>query len=127
MIIQTEPNNLIIELHGREQFFALRAKVIVPKDTITDVRFEELFINDRKWSVRMPGTYMPRVLMAGSYWTEEGWDFAYASRPRGFKQYQLANVLVVETNQNRYRRIILGCEPDKAKEIIKWWQAKTKV
>lgn len=124
MILQTDPEKFYVELHGREQVAALRAKVTTLKDTITGVRFEPLFEDWRKWQIRMPGTYAPRLLMAGSYWTEEGWDFIYAKRPRGFYKPCLENVLVIETTENRFRRIIIGCDEAKAEEIITWWRGR---
>lgn len=125
MIVQTDPEKFFVELHGKEQVAALRAKVCAPKETITSIRFVPVFEEWRKWQMRMPGTYAPQLLMAGSYWTEEGWDFIYAKRPKGFYKPRLENVLVVETTENKFRRIIVGCDEAKAQEIIAWWQNKS--
>lgn len=124
MNITTSEQGLRIELHGREQIWALRAKVEVPRDTIKDVRFEPEFRSWRKWEVRMPGTHAPKLLLAGSYWTEEGWDFMYIKRPVGFINPRVDNVLVIETDQNRYCRVIVSIDPEEAKQIVRWWQKK---
>jgi hypothetical protein len=122
MQIMTDKDDLSVVLHGKEQLWAIRARVKVPKSTILSVRFEPKFQDWRKWEVRIPGTHIPRVLMAGSYWTEEGWDFLYVKKPRGLRKSRLENVLVVETDQNRYRRLIVSCDSKQADKIIKWWQ-----
>ncbi|MDQ3065089.1 MAG: hypothetical protein M3Q36_02360 [bacterium] len=127
MTVTMNEDSVCVELHGREQFWALRAKVSVPLDTITDLRFEPIFQDWRKWQVRMPGTHAPTRLLAGSYWTEEGWDFLYVKRPVGFRIPRAENVLVIDTNQDRYKRIIISLDESESSGIIKWWnQAKTK-
>lgn len=125
MHITTNDQGLRVELRGREQIWALRAKVDVPLDTIKDLRFEEQFQDWRKWEVRMPGTHAPKLLLAGSYWTEEGWDFMYVKRPIGFINPRVENVLVIETDQNRYCRVIVTMDPEEARKIVKWWQQKS--
>lgn len=121
LILTTNKDSLRVELHGREQFWALRAKVDIPKSSIKDIRYEPTFKDWRKWEVRIPGTAVPRLLFAGSYWTEEGWDFLYIKKPRGLIKPTVNSVLVVETDQNRYKRVIVTCDPAEAKRIIKWW------
>lgn len=124
MIVTQEKDGLCLILHGREQFWALRAKISIPKSDITDVRFMSTFSDWRKWEVRMPGASIPGHLVAGSYWTEEGWDFIYLTDPRGFVKPKADNVLVIETNQDRYRRIIISYDAKEANKLVKWWQKK---
>lgn len=69
----------------------------------------------------MPGTHAPKLLLAGSYWTEEGWDFLYVKRPRGILSPRVENVLVIETDQNRYSRVIVSIEPEESGQLLKWW------
>ncbi|MFZ1323826.1 MAG: hypothetical protein WAQ57_01540 [Candidatus Saccharimonadales bacterium] len=125
MTITTNKEGISLELHGREQFWALRAKISIPADTITDVRFEPEFRDWKKWEVRMPGTHMPTRLLAGSYWTEDGWDFMFIRRPMGFAKPRAVNVLVVETTADRYKRVIVSSDAAESSGIIKWWN-KTK-
>jgi hypothetical protein len=77
----------------------------------------------RRWEVRMPGASIPGHLVAGSYWTEEGWDFVYVVNPRGFIKPKADNVLVIETSQSRYKRIILSYDEAEAKKIVSWWKS----
>jgi hypothetical protein len=107
-------------LEGREQIAALKAKVVVPKKSIKAVEYVEIFSDWRKWEVRMPGTYAPRLLMAGSYWTEQGWDFIYAKKPHGSIKPRLEKVLVIETSLTKYNRLIVGISKKQAQAIIDW-------
>lgn len=126
MKVFTDKKDICIEMHGREQLWAVRAKVRVPVDTIKDIRFEEKFQDWRKWQVRMPGTHAPRLLLAGSYWTELGWDFLYIKRPSRFINPMVFNVLVIETDQNRYARVIIDSTEKEAKKLIQWWKKQKK-
>lgn len=126
MKVFTDKKDICIEMHGREQLWAVRAKVRVPVDTIKDIRFEEKFQDWRKWQVRMPGTHAPRLLLAGSYWTELGWDFLYIKRPSRFINPMVFNVLVIETDQNRYARVIIDSTEKEAKKLIRWWKKQKK-
>lgn len=122
MKITTNDEGLVIELHGKEQLWSLRAKIVVSASTISSIRHDEVFQDWRKWEVRMPGTNAPKLLLAGSYWTEEGWDFIYAKKPVGIYKQKLSDVLVVETDQNKYKRLIISLDRTDSEAIIKWWQ-----
>ena len=118
MHIYTDENGIIIEFHGKEQFFALRAKVNVLYEVIVEANYQEKFQDWRKWEVRMPGTGLPNVLLAGSYWTEDGWDFLYVNNPRGMLKPIAENVLVITTTQERYRRLVLSCKRRDAEVLL---------
>lgn len=127
MTITTTGDGLCVELHGKEQFWSLRAKISILKETIINISYMPQFQDWRKWEVRMPGTHAPKLLLAGSYWTEDGWDFLYIKKPIGFAHPRAENVLVIETTQERYRRIILSSDEAESAGIIKWWnQTKNK-
>lgn len=118
--------DLTFVLERAEQVAALRAKVTIPIESIKHIEWHAIFSDWQSLMIRMPGSYMPRFVMAGSYWTDEGWDFVYARKPRGLRVPILHKVLVVSTNQDKYRRIIIETTKDNADEIIHWWQDKTK-
>lgn len=120
MIFVTNPKELIIELHGREQIWALKAKIIVSRKDIVSLEFKDTFKDWRKWEVRLPGTGLPGKLVAGSFWTEEGWDFLYLVNPHGWVNPFVHNVLYIETKQQKFRRIILTCTPEQAAPVIAW-------
>ncbi len=118
----TTNTSLTFVMEGAEQVLAFRAKVSVEKVNIISVNWYEKFNNWPDLQIRMPGSYLPSWIMSGSYWNEEGWDFVLAKKPKGFMRPVLFNVLMVETGQSRYKRIIIGMDKQKAKEIIDWWK-----
>ena len=117
---------LCVILEGREQITALKAKVAIPKTSIISMSWHDVFKDWRTWEVRMPGSYLPKWIMAGSFWTEEGWDFVYGRRPRGVLRPELHKVLVIETDMKKFKRVIIGTGKKDAAEIIDWWKAGAK-
>lgn len=113
-------NLLRIELEGQEQIWALKTKIDIPKDRIMFVEWCEYFDDWKKYELRLPGTYAPGLLAAGSFWTEEGWDFMYVSHPKGLANPVVKQVLVIETDMRKYRRIILSLEHAEASKILTW-------
>ncbi len=111
-------------MEGSEQVLALRAKINIEKKDIEGVQWHEVFSDWSNMLVRMPGSYLPRWVMAGSYWTEDGWDFVFAKKPRGMLRPILHKVLVVTTKKPRYKRLIIELSKDNAREIIAWWKEK---
>jgi hypothetical protein len=124
MIFTTDKTKLTIELHGREQMWAVKARVVVDKKDIVDISFKDVFKEWRKWEVRLPGAGVPGKLVAGSFWTEEGWDFLYLKDPHGWLNPFVHDVLYIETKQQKFKRVIVSCDKEQAKKILKW--AKTK-
>ncbi len=116
-------DSLSFILEGTEQILSFRAKIKIDKKTITNVQWCDRFNEWPSMQVRMPGSYLPSWIMAGSYWSDEGWDFVLAKKPKGLMQPVLFDVLVIETNVTRYRRVILRMEKSKAEEVINWWKA----
>ena len=87
---------------------------------ILNISWHEKFSDWPSLQVRMPGSYLPAWIMAGSYWNDEGWDFVLAKKPKGLMVPVLFDVLVIETSKAKYRRIIVQMSQKKAQEIIKW-------
>ena len=120
MIFKTDKEALTIELHGKEQIMAVKAKVVVPKSTIKVCEWRETFNDWRKWEVRLPGAGIPKRIIAGSFWTEEGWDFLYLLKPHSFVNPFVHSVLYIETTEHKFARIVVSCDEKQANTIAKW-------
>lgn len=125
MYTVTTKNSLSFILEGTEQILAFKAKVAVNREEITSLTWHEKFNEWPDLLVRMPGSYLPAWIMAGSYWHEEGWDFVLAKKPKGLTQPLLFDVLVIETSLQRYRRIIIRMSKETAKPVLDWWKNKS--
>lgn len=124
MYTVTTTDSLSFILEGAEQVLAFRAKVKINKSDILSIKWYEKFSEWPSLQVRMPGSFLPSWIMAGSYYSEEGWDFVLAKKPKGLMQPLLFDVLVVETKKDKYKRVVLKMSQAEADEIIKWWKEK---
>jgi hypothetical protein len=115
-------STLAFILEGSEQILALRAKVSVDKKDIIDIQWHEVFNDWSTLTIRLPGSYLPSWVMAGSYWSEGGWDFVFAKKPKGLLMPKLHSVIVVQTKKPRYKRLIIETTHKNANEIISWWK-----
>jgi hypothetical protein len=111
---------LRIEMEGHEQLWSLKSHIDIAKEHILFVEWRDVFDEWKKWELRMPGTYAPGILAAGSFLTEDGWDFMYVLKPKGFMNPVMQKVLVIETDQKRYRRLILSLEHAEAQKVLTW-------
>ncbi len=117
-------STLTFVMEGSEQVIALRAKVSIDKSDIESVRWHESFQDWPKWHMRMPGSYLPQWVMAGSYWGDDDWDFVLARKPKGMIKPLLRDVLVITTNKEKYKRVIIQSTNDAYNEINEWFQRK---
>ena len=126
MYTVTTTDSLSFILEGTEQILSFKAKVSVDRDDILSITWHEKFNDWPDLLIRMPGSYLPAWLMAGSYWSDDGWDFVLAKKPKGLTQPLLFDVLVVTTKLQRYKRIIIRMPKKKAQSVLDWWQDKKK-
>lgn len=123
MYTLTTDKSLTIVLEGAEQVLAFRAKVQVDKSDIVSISWFDKFETWPSMLVRMPGSYLPSWIMAGSYYSDEGWDFVYAKKPKGLMQPILFDVMAIETKKDKFRRVIIKMSEAEADEINKWWNS----
>lgn len=95
-------NNLTIEWEWYEMLwaFTLENPLKVPLSAITDVSTNEPSSDWRE--LRIPGTYLPGVIKAGTYYTPQGKEFWYVAGDRNYLTLTLQNY--------DYKRIILTFE-----------------
>lgn len=113
------------DLEGFEQLWALKGMVEVQKSSVESVAWHDVFTDWQPFYFRLPGTYFPGVLMAGSYYSKQGWDFVYAMRPHGWWKPFVYGVLEIKTKDKRYRRILLTMRQEEAKPIIDWFRSSS--
>lgn len=92
-----------------ETIFALRHKLEIPLAHIQDVVAEDRSLPRLYWAIRAPGTYVPGLIIAGTY---------YKDRERIFWNVRRGQeVVTIElSDAEKYDRLILGV--DDAAEAI---------
>lgn len=123
----TTAKELTIVLDRKEQIAALKAKIVIKKSEVKDLKWHDVFSDWNKWEVRLPGAAIPGRLIAGSYWTEKGWDFLYLRRPVGFRKPKVTDVGVLELkNHSRYERVVLSMTKADFGHLDKWHKGSSK-
>jgi hypothetical protein len=89
-------------LAPHEQLLAVRLKptIVVPLRHLSAVGTEMPPRRGIEW--RIPGTYLPGLIQAGTYYTRRGKEFWYVTRARR------GSLLVLELEDEPYERLVLG-------------------
>jgi hypothetical protein len=103
MKINIYNGNLNIQLKGAEKIWALKGKMSVPLSAITCVRIGKPVVYN--FAFRLPGTFVPCVIKAGTYWSRsQGWEFWYVTRK------YFGKALILGVNYNKFSKIVLGID-----------------
>ncbi|MEM8501578.1 MAG: hypothetical protein AAF716_00315 [Cyanobacteria bacterium P01_D01_bin.1] len=97
-------NKVKVQLDPSERFWAfhLSGQIELPLDSIQDVR---LVRPETEWNeLRAPGTYVPGLIKAGTYYTTKGREFWYVPKNQDTNQ----SCLCVDVSEGYYKRIVLG-------------------
>lgn len=114
MEIAFENDEMVVRLGPLEKLAALRGKALrVPRTAIRKVKRS---LPPSTWKqLRVPGTHIPGLLKAGSYYTDRGWEFWYVTRAGR------RHPLTVELEGQPYRYLVLGLKSDATADRIEAW------
>lgn len=127
MLFNVEDDSLTIELQGGEQFWALKRKLVVPRSSITGIKWHQTLIIPRREVGFRFGTAIPGGLWAGHYYARGSKNFLYVNRTRGLLgDITMAHVLVFDLSDYDFQRLFLTVDnPDMAEKLIAWWSASS--
>lgn len=92
---------VVFEPAGWSRVWTLRRRIVVPRDAIRLVRRAPADLVDGWWhGWRLPGTQIPGVIVAGSYYQDGEWTF-WDVRGRG------RQAIEVQLAGQRYRRLVI--------------------
>jgi hypothetical protein len=99
MKLHLEQNWLVIDLEWYEQLWAvtLDGQISIPLERIERVTTAE---PQSDWAeIRAPGTFLPGVIKAGTYYSKRGKEFWYVTSDKDY--------LTLELHDEPYRRIVI--------------------
>jgi hypothetical protein len=73
--IEIAGESIVVRLRGWEVVWAWRRRIAIPRANVRDARLDPANARRRPRGLRTPGSYVPRVLTAGTY------------RGRGYKEF----------------------------------------
>ena len=120
-----EDDQLAIKLDAVETFFGLKRRLVIPRASITNLEWQPDFVfSGRLW--RVAGSGIPGVLYAGHFRANGAMYYLYLLRPIGVGWVngivKAQNVLIITTQDYRYKQILVTCEPDIAAGLLNWWK-----
>lgn len=104
MRVTLNGSSLTVEFSAVEKICSCRRFVEISTDHIRTVRSG--VPEPRLLEVRVPGTFIPGVIKAGTYWTRSGKEFWYVRR--GMNNY----VTLELSDEAPFRRMVLGLDSD---------------
>ena len=99
--ISTGGGALTIEVRGVHKLLALKSRLQFPLSSVTSVRLDPQFA-DRPLGWKAPGTYIPRIVTAGTFFHNKKRLFWDVSNPD--------NALVIELKGEKYQLLVVEVE-----------------
>ncbi len=115
MKIRAEGTILRVRFTGMERFWALKSEQLIKVTDIVSVSWHKEYPPVGSFGgLRLPGTSLPFVIHAGSFWRRSGWELRHI-------QFSKPGYLVIETKLKRYRKIQLTTDEVTALEVVQWF------
>ena len=107
--------NLTLALSAKESVWALRRNICIPVTSITNIEWVASTVNTgRLHGLRAPGTGLPGVFYAGSFYRKCGWEFWYL-------RVRQPGHVIITTTLKRYRVLRVSVAEDEALRIREWF------
>ncbi len=107
--VSISENKLIIEVKGWHKLWAFKSRLEVPIENLIGARPAT---SERVKGFRVPGTYIPWVITAGTYYGKEGrvfWDVC-----------NLNHAIAIDLRENRYSKFVIEVQkPDQTLTLIR--------
>jgi len=121
MKILIQGSALTIQFTGMERLWALKSEEPVEVADIVNVSWHKEHPPVGNFGgVRFPGTSLPFVLHAGSFWHRAGWDLRYI-------QFSHPGYLVIETKLHKYHKIQLTTDEASALKVVRWFNRERSI
>jgi hypothetical protein len=115
MKLLLDEEKLEVVLNSKESIFALKRRIIVPIESVVNVEWIASTINTWRLSgFRAPGTSLPGIFYAGSFYRKSGWEFWYLRVRR-------PGHIIITTNMKRYRVLRISVSEKQALEVREWF------
>jgi hypothetical protein len=98
-VIDIAGNELVVTMSGLDRFWSLRRRIVVPLAHVRGATADPGMTRESA-GVRAPGTHLPRVITAGTYYKDGErtfWNLRPSQQP-----------VVVELTGERFARLVLG-------------------
>ena len=103
--VEITGDELVVTMHGLDRLWSLRRRIVVPLAHVRGATADP-GVSRESAGVRAPGTHVPRVITAGTY---------YDGGERTFWNLRASQqAVVIELTGERFRRLVLGVDDARA-------------
>lgn len=104
--------NLVVHVRGADQLWAFKSSLEIPLVHIANIKADPAVARGWWHGIRMPGTNVPGVLTAGTFYQDGRRVFWDVHNPD--------NTVVIELKDERYQELIVEvADPKAAVELVK--------
>jgi len=101
MTITVKPNEIVIELSFWEKVWSLHGSFYIPKSNVVSIGEDT---PKSYWAeLRVPGTFLPGLIKAGTFYTRRGREFWYVTRNH-------SRIYTIELANMSYQRLVVGTQ-----------------
>ena len=110
--VSIEGDRVRFEVQGMDKLWAFKSQLEIPLDHLFAVRADPAPAQGWFHGWRMPGTEIPGLITAGSFYSRDGAVF--------FDVHDAANAIVIELNHEHYKRLVIEVDdPEGTVEMLK--------
>jgi len=104
--------NLVLHVRGADKLWALKSSLEIPLKHISEIRADPAIAHGWWHGLRMPGTNIPGVLTAGTFYQDGKRVFWDVHNPD--------DTVVIDLKDERYNELIVEvADPESAVELVK--------
>ena len=110
--VSIEGDRVRFEVQGMDKLWAFKSQLEIPLEHLFSVRADPNAATGWFHGLRMPGTEIPGIITAGSFYSRDGAVF--------FDVHDPANAIVIELNHEHYKRLVVEVDdPEGTTEMLK--------
>ncbi len=110
--LSIEGGNLMLHVRGADKLWAFKSSLEIPLQHVAGIRADASVAHGWYHGVRMPGTNVPGVITAGTFYHDGKRVFWDVHHPE--------NTVVIELHDERYAELIVEvADPDAAVAVVK--------
>ena len=103
---------LTLHVHGMDKLWSFKGSLEIPLQHISGIRADSTIAKGLWHGVRLPGTHIPGVLIAGTFYQDGNRVFWDVHNPE--------NAIVIELHDERYNELVVEvADPKAAVEMVK--------
>ncbi len=109
--IEIANGTLSIVMEGMDKVWALKSRLELPLEHVTGVAYDPALASRWPRGLKLPGSFIPGVITAGSYWKpghgeEDGWSF--------WDVHSAEQAIVISTMHEHYKQVVVGVDDPEA-------------